>query len=158
MQNTRTQVKGAYIVLHDPRQTPSFQKDAMLLQPRTLTNIAVDTTHLSRLPAPYQSQCISDYPDYIKSMIGQSAGGMLYSMQVCTNFCYRDSFYQACGCYTFESFEGDVLASFSQQPLCNSSNWEVGYCIQNHTFSLDFDNMCSECKPECDRIKYKVSF
>ena len=129
----------------------------MLLQPRSATNLAVETTHLSRLPAPYQSQCISDYPKHIKPLLGQSVG-MLYSMQICTSLCLRSMYFQHCDCYTYESFEGDILTSFSEHAFCNPRNLEVKNCLDNLTTTTDFDTICKECKPECNFTKYTVSF
>ena len=57
MKNGLSHSNGIYLAIHDPREMPVMEKEAILLGPRTDNYLAVSQTNLGRLKYPYKSDC-----------------------------------------------------------------------------------------------------
>ncbi|XP_059085144.1 degenerin-like protein asic-1 isoform X3 [Tigriopus californicus] len=155
MQRGQTTQAGARMVIHSSHVRPMTDEFGNDLIPNTLNSVAVQEIVIGREPAPYTSDCITEwsktnYSDFIPS------SGYNYTLSLCQRFCLMTTFQDTCGCFHPHFLEGDMnRGDFLPCSLTHGSNQSE--CITRVIEEVDVGVRNCSCKVECLESDYKLS-
>ena len=84
------------ILIHAPGIPPFPELDGYDASPGMLTGLAITHIEVKRLPDPYESDCISSYPDCVQHLIERQEEP--YHMRTCELACVDYHLLEHCDC------------------------------------------------------------
>ena len=164
MHNGVTRSEGIFIGIKEAGKPISLTAETMPIAPGTSTYIGLTEKTVSRLPAPYKSNCTYRQPeDMNEGLPIQQA----YSGTFCKAICYRMLFEKHCNCTLPELVTGDLnfLTRKQEYPYCSQSFTSEDMACLLRTLSanagqdgLETALPCRECQPECKERTYQVKY
>ena len=94
---------GAKLVIHDGREYGSPLEDGFTIRAGQRTLVAVKMTRFERLPAPYETNCIGEFPVLYRNF---STPNVRYTVDECLSACERRQVWLECGCYEYYNIVG----------------------------------------------------
>ena len=167
MRNGLTKANGIHIVIEDRDKSPSILSNGISVQPGAETNIGLKKTTISRLEAPFASDCMSSYLYY---NFKQSSFLALfkYSAKNCKSWCYIEKILEECSCFDHTLMEGIVVDEFLNLKqkynftLCDttSGSHHGSDCVNKLLFTEDQEALIVDCfcGSECEETEYRVCF
>lgn len=123
--------QGVKVLVHHPSQLPLAASQGHRLSVNNLHNIAVEQTHVERLPPPYASGCNAG--GWGKNRRNRLTGSG-YSEALCQSFCFDDLVQAECNCTALDLIEVDRGLS----PPCRSvDSLEARRCVMRAEELLD---------------------
>ena len=152
MKRFLTSSLGSLVVVHAPNMSPSMS-NGILVHPNAEVNVAVTRSVIKRLPYPYSSNCIDDYPSHLKRF---TQTGLSYNIDKCLNICYRQLIRRHCNCSMKETYnDGEIVFDLNRTKFCSSNILSNDMtCMVNKL--QDTSGICQECKPECYHERFQV--
>ncbi|RNA25614.1 amiloride-sensitive sodium channel subunit gamma-like [Brachionus plicatilis] len=152
-----TTTSGLAVYIHEPSYSLTEDDDAILVQPNTQVDIAMELTSVKKLPEPY-SDCYKDLKLVKiedKSLIEETIQLInVYTQQYCLQLCYQKFLIKNCDCY--ENF----LYKFNPENVKNctkfiDSLYTCQYLIRKLFYNGINELPClSKCPKECEFVKY----
>ena len=130
---------------------PNTASDIIQLEPGHIFDVKMSLVNTSRLEPPYQSLCRQDFPP------GCEHEGE-YSTHGCTNACIVNLLTKGCNCTDAIYLEGAREQDYANTTVCTSIETDFK-CILNtwtEVGSEVFLKLATQCKPECNRVRYEV--
>ena len=167
MRNGLTKANGIHVVIEDRDKSPSILSNGISVQPGAETNIGLKKTTISRLEAPFASDCMSSY---LYENFKQSSFLALfkYSAKNCKSWCYIEKILEECSCLDHTLIEGIVVDEFLNAKqkynftLCDttSGSHHGSDCVNKLLFAEDQDALIVDCfcGSECEETEYRVCF
>eukprot|EP00093_Oithona_nana_P002160 02160.XXX_2468_3350_1 [CDS] Oithona nana genome sequencing. len=116
MLNKLSKKAGARIVIHDPANPPLPDEYGMDLRPNTASSIAVQLTNITRLEAPFISNCTSGWNQTGYTNINTT---IRYTLASCQRYCVQKSIVDECQCFHPNLVQSKIdSADFRLVPPC----------------------------------------
>ena len=166
MRNGLTKADGIHLVIEDRDKSPSILSNGVSVKPGAETNIGLKITTISRLKAPFASNCTSSYlfADFKHNSFLTLFD---YSAKNCKSWCYIGRILQECECFDHTLMEGIIVQEFLNWKrnfnltLCDKTVGSPQYqCVKKLLFTEDQESLAGSCfcGEECNETEYKVAF
>lgn len=154
MKNSLTQWTGASITLHEQDKSPDIYGKSLVIPPGSMVKLAVSREDKLKLPHPYKSDCVSDWPDDFPD----DMKWISYQRAQCLEAAKQLLSMSVCNCtMTINSWNGMPELHLRNFKFCTFQDRE---CVANllegiakGTRQLGFH---SECKTRCKSTEYEV--
>ena len=162
MRNGLTTELGVRIIIESDTELPNVVSNGISAQVGIQTNIGLQRSTISRLPAPYESNCTGKILNPKIETVLMSNGRYSYSTKSCMSICYLLDIVANCQCYSPEDLEGIFLNEFDhfslgKRPCDLSQNSADAACLRNYHQGSNAIKTSCDCNAECFDEKYKVS-
>ena len=166
MRNGLTKANGIHVVIEDRDKSPSILSNGISVQPGAETNIGLKKTTISRLKAPFDSDCKSSY---LMEEFKQNSFLTLfeYSSKNCKSWCYIEKILEECSCFDHTLMEGVMVEEFLNAKqkynftFCDttSGSHHGSDCVNKVLFTEDQEALIGDCfcGSECKETEYRVS-
>ena len=165
MRNGLTKANGINVVIEDRDKSPSILSNGISVQPGAETNIGLKKTTISRLKAPFDSDCKSRY---LMEEFKQNSFLTLfeYSSKNCKSWCYIEKILEECNCFDHTLMDGVMVEEFLNAKqkynftLCDttSGSHHGSDCVNKVLFTVDQEALIGDCfcGSECKETEYRV--
>ena len=167
MRNGLTKTNGIHLVIEDREKSPSILSNGISVKPGAETNVGLKIATISRLRAPYASNCMTAYlQDGVDEL--DFLAEFDYSAKNCKSWCYIGTIIDFCNCFDHTMLEGIIVEQFLERKqawnmsVCNKTAGSPQYdCVRNIMHAEDeaeesLTGSCS-CGAECQETEYKVT-
>ena len=144
--------RGVSIALDDPDLPPSLEHGKIFLQPGNSYEIKISSKKIKKLPAPYRSMCLREYPTDCQGVSGK------YSSSICNSLCIAEVFRKECNCYEPHWHVGSLEEDYKAMNFCSPQcakfiEWRRGYATGKYKMAK---LTAEKCTTECESLRYTV--
>ncbi|XP_018495746.1 acid-sensing ion channel 2-like [Galendromus occidentalis] len=159
-----TSDKGFVVMLHDPADFPSVNKDGVYVSPGVVSNIGISVTKLEQTESLAES-CSDEWPQSVFSIVDY-LDLIAYSPELCTKLCTNVAIIDKCNCTEVEDLDDGSLhfqLLLDTEGICADENntKAASAChkealVDSAGFSRDHktERNC-ECPSKCEQTMYK---
>ena len=164
MRNGLTKTNGIHLIIEDRDKSPSILSNGISVKPGEETNIGLKMATISRLEAPFASNCMKTYLHEGMSQLYFLAY-FDYSAKNCKSWCYIGMILEVCKCFEHTLMEGIVVEQFLEWKrawnitLCDKKTTSPQYdCVKSLLRTEDQEALIHNCScgAECFETEYKV--